>query len=84
MTTGVSIHIGLNRVDLPTIRTKAGTHGRATLPAYPGGGGTKAMTDFTHSLAVLIGIDAYGPTSPRLTTAVNDARLAEIITEDRP
>lgn len=30
------------------------------------------MTDFTHSLAILIGIDAYGSGIPRLTTAVND------------
>jgi hypothetical protein len=43
------------------------------------------MTDFTHSLAIVIGIDAYGRGVPPLTTAVNDAaRLAEMITEDRP
>ena len=38
------------------------------------------MTDFTHSLAIIIGIDAYGRGIPRLTTAVNDAaRLAELL-----
>lgn len=43
-------------------------------------GDTLAMTDFTHSLAVVIGIDAYGPGIPRLTTAVNDAaRLADLL-----
>ena len=31
------------------------------------------MADFTHSLAVVIGINAYGDGIPRLTTAVNDA-----------
>ena len=31
------------------------------------------MTDFTHSLAVVIGIDAYQHGIPPLTTAVNDA-----------
>jgi hypothetical protein len=31
------------------------------------------MTDFAHSLAVLIGIDACSNGIPRLTTAVNDA-----------
>ena len=30
------------------------------------------MTGFTHSLAVLIGIDAYGRGIPPLTTAVNE------------
>lgn len=35
---------------------------------------------FEHSLAVIIGIDAYGPGIPRLRTAVNDAaRLAELL-----
>jgi hypothetical protein len=43
------------------------------------------MTAFAHSLAAVIGIDAYGRSIPRLTTAVNDAtRLAEMIAEDRP
>jgi hypothetical protein len=38
------------------------------------------MADFTHSLALLIGIDAYGNGIPRLTTAVNDAtKLAELL-----
>ena len=38
------------------------------------------MTDFTHSLAILIGIDAYSGGIPQLTTAVNDAaRLAELL-----
>ncbi len=38
------------------------------------------MTAFAHSLAVVIGIDAYGHGIPRLTTAVNDAtRLAELL-----
>ena len=32
------------------------------------------MTDFTHSLAVVIGIDAYKHGIPPLTTAVNNAR----------
>lgn len=31
------------------------------------------MTAFTHSLAIVIGIDAYANGIPRLTTAVNDA-----------
>ncbi|QLQ06701.1 MAG: hypothetical protein HZY76_12060 [Anaerolineae bacterium] len=35
------------------------------------------MTDFTHSLAVVIGIDAYGGGIPPLTTAVNDAMRPE-------
>jgi len=35
------------------------------------------MTDFTHSLAVVIGIDSYGHGIPRLTTAVNDAARLE-------
>lgn len=30
------------------------------------------MTDFTHSLAILIGIDAYANGIPRLTTAIKD------------
>ncbi len=30
------------------------------------------MTGFTRSLAILIGIDAYGGGIPRLSTAVND------------
>ena len=34
------------------------------------------MTDFTHSLAIVIGIDAYGRGVPPLTTAVNDAGAA--------
>jgi hypothetical protein len=35
------------------------------------------MTDITHSLAIIIGIDGYEHGSPPLTTAVNDAtRLA--------
>lgn len=33
------------------------------------------MTTFIHSLAVLIGVDAYGGGIPRLTTSVNDATL---------
>ncbi|MGB3217171.1 MAG: hypothetical protein WBD79_07195, partial [Anaerolineae bacterium] len=38
------------------------------------------MTNFTHSLAILIGIDAYANGIPRLTTAVNDAtRLAGLL-----
>lgn len=38
------------------------------------------MTDFTHSLAILIGIDAYTGGIPPLTTAVSDAaRLAELL-----
>ena len=38
------------------------------------------MTNFTHSLAVVIGINAYANGIPRLTTAVNDAtRLAELL-----
>ena len=38
------------------------------------------MTAFTHSLAAVIGVDAYGPSIPRLTTAVNDAtRLAALL-----
>lgn len=37
------------------------------------------MTGFTRSLAVVIGIDAYGGGIPPLTTAVNDATaLAEL------
>lgn len=35
------------------------------------------MTDFAHSLAVVIGIDAYRDGIPRLTTAVNDATRLE-------
>lgn len=43
------------------------------------------MTDFTHSLALLIGIDAYANGIPRLTTAVNDAtRLAHTQVEIHP
>ena len=38
------------------------------------------MTNFDHSLAIIIGIDAYSGGIPRLTTAVNDAtRLAELL-----
>ena len=38
------------------------------------------MADFAHSLAIIIGIDAYDTGIPRLTTAVNDAtRLAELL-----
>ena len=38
------------------------------------------MTTFAHSLAVLIGIDAYTGGIPRLTTAVNDAtRLTRLL-----
>lgn len=38
------------------------------------------MTDFTHSLAIVIGIDAYGGGIPHLITAVNDAaRPAELL-----
>ena len=41
------------------------------------------MTDFAHSVAVVIGIDAYGPSIPRLTTAVNDAaRLAALLRDE--
>lgn len=43
------------------------------------------MTDFTRSLAVIIGIDAYANGIPRLTTAVNDAaRLAHTQDEIHP
>lgn len=43
------------------------------------------MTDFTHSLAILIGIDAYTGGIPPLTTAVNDAvRLAHTQVEIHP
>ncbi len=43
------------------------------------------MTDFAHSLAVVIGIDAYRDGIPRLTTAVNDAtRLAGALTQGHP
>lgn len=43
------------------------------------------MTDFTHSLAVIIGIDAYSGGIPCLTTAVNDtARLAHTRDEIHP
>lgn len=43
------------------------------------------MTDFTHSLAIIIGVDAYGRGVPRLTTAVNDAaRLARTRDEVHP
>jgi hypothetical protein len=43
------------------------------------------MADFTHSLALVIGIDAYDHGIPRLTTAVNDAaRLAHTADEARP
>ncbi len=42
-----------------------------------------ATSDFTHSRAVVIGINACGDDIPRLTTVVNDAtRLAEAITQD--
>jgi hypothetical protein len=38
------------------------------------------VTDFSHSRAVIIGIDAYGGGIPPLPTAVNDAtRLAEVL-----
>lgn len=41
---------------------------------------TAHMADFTHSRAIIIGIDAYANGIPRLTTAVNDAaRLAELL-----
>lgn len=41
------------------------------------------MTDFTHSLPIVIGSDAYTDGIPLMTTTVNDAtRLAH--TEDRP
>ena len=41
------------------------------------------MTSFTHSLAILIGIDAYGHGIPSLTTPVNDAtRLADVLRAD--
>ena len=41
------------------------------------------MTDFTHSLAIGIGIDAYRSAIPQLTTAVNDAtRLAELLSAE--
>ncbi len=40
------------------------------------------MTNFTHSLAIVIGIDAYANGIPRLTTAVNDAaRLADLLAD---
>ncbi len=43
------------------------------------------MTPFTHSLAILIGIDAYTGGIPPLTTAVNDdARPAHTEGEARP
>jgi len=43
------------------------------------------MTDLTHSLAVVIGINANGNGIPRLTTAVNDAaRLAHTRDEVHP
>ncbi|WP_423224431.1 hypothetical protein [Candidatus Amarolinea aalborgensis] len=43
------------------------------------------MTDLTHSLNGVIGIDAYGPGILRLTTAVNDAaRLAHTRDEVHP
>jgi len=43
------------------------------------------MTDFTHSLALLIGIDVYSNGVPRLATAVNDAvRLAHTQVEIHP
>ena len=43
------------------------------------------MTDFTHSVAILIGIDAYGSGIPPLTTAVNDAtRLAMTVIKVQP
>jgi hypothetical protein len=35
------------------------------------------MTDFTHSLAIIIGINAYGNSILRLTAAVNDATRLE-------
>ena len=36
------------------------------------------MTNFTHSLAIIIGIDAYGRGISRLATAVNEVtRLAD-------
>lgn len=42
------------------------------------------MTTFTHSLAVLIGINAYSSGIPQLTTAVNDAtRLGELVRQPR-
>lgn len=31
------------------------------------------MTAFTHSLAIIVGIDAYDHGIPRLTTAIKDA-----------
>lgn len=43
------------------------------------------MADFIHSLAIVIGSDAYGPGIPSLTTTVNHAvRLAEAITKGCP
>ena len=43
------------------------------------------MTDFTHSLAVVIGTDAYANGIPPLTTAVNDAaRPARTADEAHP
>ena len=43
------------------------------------------MTHFTHSFAVLIGINAYANGIPRLTTAVNDAtQLAHTQDEIHP
>ena len=43
------------------------------------------MSDFTHSLAIVIGINAYANGIPPLTTAINDAtRPAEAITQDCP
>ena len=61
-----------------TSQNTPNVNSRAAPLSHPGG--TIPATRFEHSLAVVIGIDAYGHGIPRLTTAVNDAtRLAKLL-----
>src|SRR4051794_30735092 len=56
----------------------------ATVAVAPRGPTVSRIVGFRRSVAVVIGVDAYGDGIPRLSTAVNDARrLAAILAEEQ-
>ena len=64
----------------PAAQNPLDANGGTTPAVHHPDGATLPVDQFRSSLAVVIGIDAYGGGIPPLTTAVNDAtRLAELL-----
>ena len=69
----------------PAAQNPPDANGGTTPAVHHPDGATLPIDQFRSSLAVVIGIDAYGSGIPPLTTAVNDAtRLARTADEAHP